>query len=142
MEDIKMELTLKDLLKEEIEYFTRPQLALEMVNYYNQDILKNDRNVVTNTNKDIVKLLNNDLEWYLILFEGNEDYSSAEEYVMLFTTENGNHEVKSFDEPIKAIEDLDKFIDYVIDHEEDFEYWINFDGVRSQLEDEEEEEEE
>lgn len=137
-----MELTLKDLLKEEIEYFTKPQLALEMVNYYNQDILKNDRNVVTNTNKDIVRLLNNDLEWYLILFEGNEDYSAAEEYVMLFTTENGNHEVKSFDEPMEAIEDLDKFIDYVIDHEEDFEYWINFDSVRSQLEDEEEEEEE
>lgn len=137
-----MELTLKDLIRDEIEFYTKPQLVLEMVNYYNQDILKNDRNVVTNTNKDIVKLLDNDLEWYLILFEGNKDYSSAEEYVMLFTTENGNHEVKSFDEPMEAIEDLDKFIDYVIDHEDDFDYWINFDSVRSQLEDEEEEEEE
>lgn len=129
---------LKDLIKDEIEFNTKPQLALEMVNYYNQDILKNDRNVVTNTNKDIVRLLDNDLEWYLMLFEGNEDYSSAEKYVMLFTSENGNHEVKSFDEPMEAIEDLDKFIDYVIDHEEDFEYWINFDSVRSLLEEEEE----
>lgn len=134
--------TLKDLLKEEIEYFTRPQLALEMVNYYNQDILKNDRNVVTNTNKDIVKLLNNDLEWYLMLFENNTDYDEYADFIMLYTDKDDIKKIKSLCTGLEAIEDLDKFIDYVIDHEEDFEYWINFDGVRSQLEDEEEEEEE
>ena len=137
-----MELTLKDLLKEEIEYFTRPHLVLEMVNYYNQDILKNDRNVVTNTNKDIVRLLNNDLEWYLMLFENNTDYDEYADFIMLYTDKDDIKKIKSLCIGLEAIEDLDKFIDYVIDHEEDFEYWINFDGVRSQLEDEEEEEEE
>ena len=142
MEDIKMVQTLKDLLKEEIEYFTRPHLVLEMVNYYNQDILKNDRNVVTNTNKDIVRLLNNDLEWYLMLFENNTDYDEYADFIMLYTDKDDIKKIKSLCIGLEAIEDLDKFIDYVIDHEEDFEYWINFDGVRSQLEDEEEEEEE
>ena len=137
-----MELTLKDLLKEEIEYFLNADKVMEMVNYYNQDVLKNDRKIVQNSQKDIIKLLDNDLEWYFLLFSCNDNYDTVSDYVMLFTNEEKNlHEVVSFDEPIKAIEDLDKFIDYVIDHEEDFEYWINFDSVKSQLEDDEEEEE-
>lgn len=136
-----MELTLKDLLKEEIEYFTNTDKMMEAVNYYNQEVLKKEAEIVPNSTKDIVKLLNNDLEWYFLLFNSNNEYMACEEYVMLYIdTKTQVHSIKSFDKPSDAIEDLDEFIDYIIDHEEDFEYWINFDSVRSQLEEEEEEE--
>ena len=131
-----MELTFKRLLKDEIEYLEEEE-AIELINYYNQDILRRFAEVVQNSTNDIEDLLDNDLSLYFALFNGNTNYSGRDKFII-----RDDEGITSTDNILDAIIDLDEFLDYIIDHEEDFECWINFDYIKSFFEDEEEEEEE
>lgn len=131
-----MELTLKRLLKDEIEYLEEEE-AIELINYYNQYILRRPAEVVQNSTNDIEDLLDDDLSLYFALFNGNNNYSGRDKFII-----RDDEGIKSTDNILDAIIELDEFLDYILDHEEDFECWINFDYIKSFFEEEEEEEDE